>query len=138
MPVVVEILRIKLNEQNIDFDQLANVNWSNEKQTIIDILRAMFEFAETTDLNFDNPDEILGNSNLPVALKNIGNTLNNSSLFKDVLLVYLNDIVKDSLSTIGEEYKSLSTKFKFRVEKDMKMLMPRKNIKKLFEEENKD
>ena len=48
------------------------------------------------------------------------------------------DPPKTSWCIDGEEYKSPSTKFKFRVEKDMKMLMPRKNINKLFEEETKE
>lgn len=48
------------------------------------------------------------------------------------------DPPKTSWCIDGEEYKNPSTKFKFRVEKDMKMLMPRKNINKLFEEDNKD
>ena len=46
------------------------------------------------------------------------------------------DPPKTSWCIDGEEYTSPSPKYKFRVEKDMKMLMPKKNIKQLFEEEN--
>lgn len=108
MPVVIEILRISFKDENINFDKLSNVNWTNEKQTLIDLLSAIFEFAETIDLNFEKPEEILGNPNLPVALKNIGETLNNSGLFKEVLLVYLNDVVKDAIKNSGEEYQALA------------------------------
>lgn len=48
------------------------------------------------------------------------------------------DPPKTSWCIDGEEYKTPTTKFKFRVEKNMMMLMPRKNISKLFEEELKD
>lgn len=41
---------------------------------------------------------------------------------------------KTSWCIDGEEYKSPSKKFKFRVEKNMKMLVPTENIKKLFDE----
>lgn len=108
MPVVIEILRISFKDENINFDKLSNVNWTNEKQTLIGLLSAIFEFAETIDLNFEKPEEILGNPNLPVALKNIGETLNNSGLFKEVLLVYLNDVVKDAIKNSGEEYQALA------------------------------
>ena len=46
------------------------------------------------------------------------------------------DNPKTSWCVDGEEYTNPVHKYKFRVEKDMKMLMPRKNIKELFEEEN--
>ena len=46
------------------------------------------------------------------------------------------DTPKTSWCIDGEEYTSPAHKYKFRVEKDMKMLMPKKNIKELFEEEN--
>lgn len=41
---------------------------------------------------------------------------------------------KTSWCIDGEEYKSTSTKFKFDVRQNMKMLVPRENIKKLFDE----
>lgn len=41
---------------------------------------------------------------------------------------------KTSWCNDGEEYKSDSKKFNFRVEQSMKMLVPQKSIKKLFEE----
>lgn len=41
---------------------------------------------------------------------------------------------KTSWCIDGEEFKSASTKFHFRVEQNMKMLVPRENIKKLFDE----
>ena len=41
---------------------------------------------------------------------------------------------KTSWCIDGEEYKSISTKFTFRVEQSMKMLVPKENINKLFEE----
>lgn len=48
------------------------------------------------------------------------------------------DRPKTSWCVDGEEYSSPNTKYTFRVEKDMKMLMPKKNIKQLFEEESAD
>lgn len=45
------------------------------------------------------------------------------------------DSPKTSWCIDGEEYKSPNKKFKFRVEKGTKMLMPRERIKKLFKEE---
>jgi len=44
------------------------------------------------------------------------------------------DSPKTSWCIDGEEYKSPNTKFVFRVEKATKMLMPKKNINKLFKE----
>lgn len=41
---------------------------------------------------------------------------------------------KSSWCIDGEEYKSNSTKYKFRVEQSMKMLVPKENMKKLFGE----
>ena len=41
---------------------------------------------------------------------------------------------KTSWCIDGEEYKSTSTKFEFRVEQSMKMLVPKENLKKLFDE----
>ena len=48
------------------------------------------------------------------------------------------DKPKSSWCIDGEEYTSPSSTYKFRVEKKMKMLMPKENIKKLFEEESKE
>lgn len=42
--------------------------------------------------------------------------------------------LKTSWCIDGEEYKSASKKFEFHVEKNMKMLVPKENIKKLFDE----
>ena len=36
----------------------------------------------------------------------------------------------------GEEYKSTKTKFKFRIDRDTKMMLPRENIVKLFEKKD--
>ena len=44
------------------------------------------------------------------------------------------DKPKTSWCIDGEEYKSNSQKYEFRVEQSMKMLVPRENMKKLFEE----
>ena len=41
---------------------------------------------------------------------------------------------KTSWCIDGEEYKSTSTKFEFRVEQSMKMLVPKENLNKLFDE----
>lgn len=42
---------------------------------------------------------------------------------------------KTSWCIDGEEYKSASTHFEFKIDKSTKMLMPKENIKKLFKEE---
>ncbi len=54
----------------------------------------------------------------------------------DNLEIEFLDPPKSSWCVDGEEYKTPATKFEFRIERDMKMLMPKTNIKKLFEEEN--
>lgn len=48
------------------------------------------------------------------------------------------DQPKTSWCIDGEEYETKGKKFVFRVEKGMEMLMPRRNIKRLFEEESND
>ena len=52
---------------------------------------------------------------------------------KDFEIEFL-DPPKTSWCIDGEEYKSSQLNFKFKVEKDTKMLMPKENIKKLFKE----
>ena len=108
MPVVIEILRIEMKDDKIDFDDLMNVNWSKEKLNLINLLSAVFEFVESVELNFEKPEEILGSPNLPDALMKVGETLNNSGLFKEVLLVYLNDVVKEAIENSGEDFVSLA------------------------------
>ena len=52
---------------------------------------------------------------------------------KDLEIEFL-DPPKTSWCIDGEEYKTSQLNFKFKVEKDTKMLMPKENIKKLFKE----
>ena len=52
----------------------------------------------------------------------------------DNLEIEFLDSPKTSWCIDGEEYESTSTKFSFRVEQSMKMLVPKENIKDLFDE----
>lgn len=108
MPSIIEIVRLEASDENIDFDKLIETDWSIEKQNIVDILRALCEFADTVNIDLENPKSMLGNPNLPLALKNIGTSLNDSGVFKDVILVYLNDLVQESIISNSEELGNLA------------------------------
>ena len=108
IPSIIEIVRLEASEENIDFDKLIETDWSVEKQNIVDMLRALCEFVDTVNIDLENPKSMLGNPNLPLALKNIGTSLNNSGVFKDVILVYLNDLVQESIISNSEELGNLA------------------------------
>lgn len=52
----------------------------------------------------------------------------------DNLEIEFIDSPKASWCIDGEEYKTMKTKFNFKIERKMKMLMPKNNLKKLFKE----
>ena len=52
----------------------------------------------------------------------------------DNLEIEFLDSPKTSWCIDGEEYKSTSTKFSFKVEQSMKMLVPKENMNDLFDE----
>ena len=62
------------------------------------MLSVLFDFIEQTELDFDNPETILGNENLPNALKGLGEALKDTS-FLDLLLGLLQDTLDDTLAS---------------------------------------
>lgn len=108
MPVAVEIIRLEASDENIDFDKLVDADWSLEKQNILNILRAICEFADSVKIDFEKPQTMLSSPKLPNALKQIGEALENSGLFKDVFLVYINDLVHDALVSNEDGFEALA------------------------------
>lgn len=97
MPIVVELVRAQDTESGINYDSLVNANWTKEKQNLVDILKALCEFIDEVGLDLENPESMLGHPSLPSALKKVGTAINNSGVMKDVVLVYVNDLVQTAL-----------------------------------------
>lgn len=108
MPAAVEILRLEFEDDISNFDKLLDVNWSTEKEAFLDLVTVIFEFAEDVDLDFDKPEEILGNPSLPTSLQNVGTSLDKTGVIKDIVLVYLNDILVEALLNSDFEFEALA------------------------------
>lgn len=108
MPVAVEIIRLEAEDDDIDFDKLIEADWNEEKQNIVNILRALGEFADEVKIDFEKPETMLASPKLPRALKEIGQSLDNSGLFKDVMLVYINDLVHEALSSSEDGLEAIA------------------------------
>ena len=108
MPAVVEILRFELEDDIANYDKLINANWSKEKENFLDLVKVIFEFAEEVNLDFDKPEDILGHPSLPTSLQKVGEALDKSGVFKEVILVYLNDILVDAIKSSDEKFEALA------------------------------
>ena len=99
MPPLFEVIEITMPEANIDFEQLKEINWKEEKENILHVVESVMDLLYESEFDFENPKEILGNTQLSYYLGEIGKTLDQSKLIKDVLFAYLNDVLQDTLKT---------------------------------------
>ena len=99
MPPLFEVIEIRMPEANIDFEQLKEINWKEEKENILHVVESVMDLLYESEFDFENPKEILGNTQLSYYLGEIGKTLDQSKLIKDVLFAYLNDALQDTLKT---------------------------------------
>ena len=72
------------------------IDFSTDKAYIADMLSVLFDFIEETELDFENPEALLGNENLPTALKGFGEALKDTT-FLDLLLGVLQNALDDAL-----------------------------------------
>lgn len=108
MPPLFEVIEITMPEVNIDFEQLKEIDWKEEKENILHVVESVMDLLYESEFDFENPKEILGNTKLSYYLGEIGKTLDQSKLIKEVLFTYLNDILQDSLKTsLPEEIQPL-------------------------------
>lgn len=101
MPAVLEFLEAKGSLEGIDIEELKKIDFANDKTYLADMLDVLFDFIEETNLDFENPEAILGNENLPLALKDLGDALKDTS-FLDLLLGLLQNTLDDALSSSGD------------------------------------
>lgn len=99
MPPLFEVIEITMPDVNIDFEQLKEINWKEEKENILHVVESVMDLLYESEFDFENPKEILGNTQLSYYLGEIGKTLDQSKLIKDVLFAYLNDVLQDTLKT---------------------------------------
>ena len=99
MPLAVEIADNNTSEESIDFTKLKNVNWMDEKNRLIDILDAAIKFLDSTDFDLNDPIKVLGSEKLSVALKELGKALQQSEVVHDILMVYANDYLNETLKS---------------------------------------
>ena len=108
MPPLFEVIEITMPDVNIDFEQLKEINWKEEKENILHVVESVMDLLYESEFDFENPKEILGNTQLSYYLGEIGKTLDQSKLIKDVLFAYLNDVLQDTLKTsLPEEMQPL-------------------------------
>lgn len=98
MPAVLELLEANNSLEGIDIDELKKIDFATDKVYLADMLSVLFDFVEQTELDFDNPETILGNENLPNALKGLGESLKDTS-FLDLLLGLLQDTLDEALTS---------------------------------------
>lgn len=96
MPAVLEILEASDSLEGVDIEELKKIDFSTDKAYIADMLSVLFDFIEETELDFENPEALLGNENLPTALKGFGEALKDTT-FLDLLLGILQNALDDAL-----------------------------------------
>ena len=96
MPAVLEILEASDSLEGVDIEELKKIDFSTDKAYIADMLSVLFDFIEETELDFENPEALLGNENLPTALKGFGEALKDTT-FLDLLLGVLQNALDDAL-----------------------------------------
>lgn len=96
MPAVLEILEASDSLEGVDIEELKKIDFSTDKAYIADMLSVLFDFIEETELDFENPVALLGNENLPTALKGFGEALKDTT-FLDLLLGVLQNALDDAL-----------------------------------------
>lgn len=110
MPAAMEVVEITMPEVNIDFEQLKDINWNSEKKNILRVVGSVLDLLYEAEFDFENPKEILGNTQLSYYLGEIGQALNESEVVKGVLFVYLNDVIQETLkSSLPENLQPLLT-----------------------------
>ncbi|MBQ2892344.1 MAG: CvpA family protein [Bacilli bacterium] len=110
MPAAMEVVEITMPEVNIDFEQLKDINWNSEKKNILRVVGSVLDLLYEAEFDFENPKEILGNTQLSYYLGEIGQALNESEVVKGVLFVYLNDLIQETLkSSLPENLQPLLT-----------------------------
>ena len=110
MPAAMEVVEITMPEVNIDFEQLKDINWNSEKKNILRVIGSVLDLLYEAEFDFENPKEILGNTQLSYYLGEIGQALNESEVVKGVLFVYLNDLIQETLkSSLPENLQPLLT-----------------------------
>lgn len=108
MPVILEVVKSQDTNSDINYDALIQADWDLEKQNIVNILKALCEFIDEVGLNLEDPKTMLGSEALPEAMKKIGEALENSGIVKDVLLVYINDLVQNAIKSENEDLTELA------------------------------
>lgn len=110
MPAAMEVVEITMPDVNIDFEQLKDINWNSEKKNILRVVGSVLDLLYEAEFDFENPKEILGNTQLSYYLGEIGQALNESEVVKGVLFVYLNDLIQETLkSSLPENLQPLLT-----------------------------
>ncbi len=98
MPAILEILETNDSLEGVDIEELKKIDFSTDKAYIADMLSVLFDFIEETELDFKNPEALLGNENLPTALKGFGEALKDTT-FLDLLLGVLQNALDDALAS---------------------------------------
>lgn len=97
MPLLFEVLSLKIDDEKIDFDQFRDITWNEEIKNLSNILKSVFDTLEELELDPDNIEEVLGNSQLPDALSKLGKAINDGGELKKLILSLLNSYLIDAL-----------------------------------------
>ncbi len=123
LPIAVEILEYQ--KLDINLDSLKDVDWKIEKNNVLDALIEVLNVIAELEIDFDDPIQALGNKKLPDCLSRIGKALEKSTLVKDVILVYLNDILQEALEKDSpelSEFKDIVNIAKLNLENDLPLV----------------
>ena len=102
MPAVIEILEVNDSIEDIYIVELKNIDFAEDKKHLADIVSVVFQFIEKTNLDLENPTEVLGNENLPSSLKDLGEALKDATFLK-LLLGLLQGVLDDALAASQDE-----------------------------------
>lgn len=107
MPAVIEMLELKgtFDDSSIKIEDLKQIDFKHDKKNIAAVIEVLADFVEETNLDLDNPKQVLNNENLPVALKTLGEALQDST-FLDMFLGILQNVLNEA--TAGNDLGELS------------------------------
>jgi len=118
MPVIVEIVDQKEIIPEIDYSKLKNINWKNEKNSLVALIDEILSIVGELELNdelftMDSSNSILKNTNLPNYLKRIGIKLQGMSIITEVALDALDKVLDRTLvNSIPVELQDLKDAIK--------------------------
>ena len=126
MPLLVEVAEQKVEIEDIDFSKLKNINWSNEKEDLLNIIDEVLKILKEANFDFSDYKTIFADENLSNYLKRIGAQIDKSHLIKSVLLPFvdskLEGTLEDSLPEKLKPLQEILVLSKLNFEKDLEIV----------------